>query len=88
MLGSLVSKLNNQLDESFIQENDYLHKFLLLQKKIFMNLSEEMKYKIIASLQSTSKIISESNKDLLNLCRKEISELEQSYLEREKTVKK
>lgn len=88
MLSSLNFKLSNQLDEDFINENDYMQKFLGLQKKIFLGLSEEMKSKIVLSVQNTSKIISDSNKDLILASKKQIAEIEQVSAEREKVVKR
>ena len=88
MLSSLNFKLSNQLDEDFISENDYMQKFLGLQKKIFLGLSEEMKSKIVLSVQNTSKIISDSNKDLILANKKQVAEIEQVSAEREKVVKR
>ena len=88
MLSSLNFKLSNQLDEDFISENDYMQKFLGLQKKIFLGLSEEMKSKIVLSVQNTSKIISDSNKDLILANKKQVLEIEQVSAEREKVVKR
>ena len=88
MLSSLNFKLSNQLDEDFISENDYMQKFLGLQKKIFLGLSEEMKSKIVLSVRNTSKIISDSNKDLILANKKQVAEIEQVSAEREKVVKR
>jgi predicted dinucleotide-binding enzyme len=65
-----------------------MQKFLGLQKKIFLGLSEEMKSKIVLSVQNTSKIISDSNKDLILANKKQVAEIEQVSAEREKVVKR
>jgi len=88
VLTSLNFKLSNQLDEDFINDNDYMQRFLGLQKKIFMGLSEEMKSKIVLSVQNTSKIISDSNKDLIFMCKKQLTEIDQVTVERDKVVKR
>lgn len=88
MLTSLTFKLSNQLDEDFINDNDYMQRFLGLQKKIFMSLSEEMKSKIVLSVQNTSKIISDSNKELIFMCKKQLAEIDQVTVERDKVVKR
>lgn len=71
----------------FLRENDYFARFLKFQRTLFLNLSEEMKTKIILSVTSTNKIIHDSSKELLTSCKRDLKEMELVTSEREKYVK-
>lgn len=68
-------------------ENDYFVRFLKFQKQIYIGLSDEMKTKIVLSVNNTSKIISDSNKQSLAKCKKLVQEMNDSMAERLKHVK-
>lgn len=65
-----MTRLNGNYDAEFLRDNDYFLKFLRLQRQLFLTLSEEMKLKIVTSLQTTHKIITESAKDALTNIKK------------------
>ena len=77
----------SSFDADFAKENDYFVRFLRFQKQLYLGLSEEMKTKIVLSVQNTSKIISDSNRDSITQCKKEASEIDSSLLDRSKWVK-
>lgn len=52
-----------------------------------MSLSEEMKTKIVLSVQNTSKIISDSNRDAVAQCKKELVDVEAGLADRVKWVR-
>lgn len=65
------------------------------QKQLFLGLTEEMKNKIILSLQNTNRIINESTKEYIqhskrveNRMTKEIHEIEGYLNERDKMIKR
>ena len=86
-MNSFVAKTSNAYDGEFLKENDYFIRFLRFQRQLYVGLSEEMKTKIVLSVQNTSKIITESNRDSIAAVRKELSEIDALMNDRSKQVK-
>lgn len=84
---SFTNKTSSAFDSTFLMENDYFVRFLKFQKQIYIGLSDEMKTKIVLSVNNTSKIISDSNKQSLAKCKKLVQEMNDSMAERLKHVK-
>jgi hypothetical protein len=87
ILTSFVNKTVPVYEPTFLQENDYFVRFMGFQRQMYIGLSEEMKTKIVLSVNNTSKIITDSNKQSLAKCRKLITEMNESMVERQKQVK-
>ena len=62
-------------------------RFLRFQRQLYVGLSEEMKTKIVLSVQNTSKIITDSNRISIATCRKELTDMDFCLTERTKLVK-
>lgn len=86
ILNSFVSR-TSYFDQEFLRDNDYFLRFLRFQRQLYIGLSEEMKTKIILSVFNTSKIITDSNKDSISQCKKELADLDLFLAERSKWVK-
>lgn len=54
---------------------------------MYIGLSEEMKTKIVLSVNNTSKIISDSNKQSISKCRRLMTEMNEAMVDRQKQVK-
>lgn len=88
ILTSLSTKAVGTFEDSFLKDNDFFSQFLACQQNLYLSLSEEMKTKVVQSVQSTCQIISQSSREGLEGCRKETAEMESLFGEREKLAKK
>ena len=86
ILNSFVSR-TSYFDQEFLRDNDYFLRFLRFQRQLYVGLSEEMKTKIVLSVFNTSKIITDSNRDSIAQCKKELADLDLFLVERNKWVK-